>query len=105
MMRAATWVPIVSAIAFSAALALPVSAAPPTPKEVLGYNAGEDYKLARYEDVVGYFHELAASSDRIRMFTSGKTTQGRTFEYGVISAPENLAKFDHYKEVSRRLAE
>ena len=104
-MRAASWVSIVSAITFSAALALPASAAPPTPKEVLGYDAGEDYKLARYEDVVDYFHKLAASSDRIKMFTSGKTTQGRTFEYGVISAPENLAKFDHYKEVSRRLAE
>src|SRR5215510_14905597 len=104
-MRADKWISTVSAIAISIAFALPGWAAPPTPKEVLGYDAGEDYKLARYEDVVDYLHKLAASSDRIKMFTSGKTTQGRTFEYGVISAPENIAKWDHYKEVSRRLAE
>jgi len=73
-MRAAAWASIVSAFTISAAVALPALAAPPTPKEVLGYDAGEDYKLARYEDVVDYFHKLAASSDRIRMFTSGKTT-------------------------------
>jgi hypothetical protein len=104
-MRAATWISTVSAIALSVAVALPAYAAPPTPKEALGYDAGEDYKLARYEDVVDYFHKLAASSDRIKMFTAGKTTQGRTFEYGVISAPENIANFDKYKDVSRRLAE
>ncbi len=104
-MRAARWVSTVSTIALAVGFALPGWAAPPTPKEVLGYDAGEDYKLARYEDVVDYFHKLAASSDRIKMFTAGKTTQGRAFEYAVISAPENLARFDHYKEVSRRLAE
>lgn len=77
----------------------------PTPKAVLGHDVGDDYYLANYEDEVAYFHKLAAASDRIKLFKTGKTTQGRTYEYAVISSPANLAKFDHYKEVSRRLGD
>lgn len=77
----------------------------PTPKSVLGHDVGEDRYLARYEEAVAYFHKLAAASDRIRMFTAGKTTQGKTFEYAVISSPANLAKFEQYKQASRRLAD
>lgn len=104
-MRLARLFTAMPAIVLAAACALPAWAAAPTPKEVLGFEVGEDYKLATYEESVAYFHKLAASSDRIRMFTAGKTTQGRTFEYAVISNPENLAKWDHYQQVSRRLAE
>ena len=77
----------------------------PTPKSVLGHDVGEDYYLATYDEEIAYFHKLAAASDRMKMFTAGKTTQGRTFEYAVISSPANLAKYDHYKEVSRRLGD
>ncbi|MET0281478.1 MAG: M14 metallopeptidase family protein [Steroidobacteraceae bacterium] len=104
-MRVAKWASALSVLMLSAALAAPAWAAPPTPREVLGFDVGEDYKLATYEDSVAYFHKLAASTDRMKMFKGGKTTQGRTFEYAVISTPANLAKWDHYKEVSKRLAE
>ena len=76
----------------------------PTPSSVLGHAPGDDYYLANYEDAVNYFHLLAAHTDRIKMFTVGKSTQGRDIEVGVISASENLARLDEYKEDSRRLA-
>jgi hypothetical protein len=78
----------------------------PTPKAVLGHDVGEDYYLANYEEEIAYFHKLAASSDRIKLFkAAGKSTQGRTYEYAVISSPANLAKYEQIKALSKRLAD
>jgi len=93
------------AIAMTMSVGIAAAQEVPTPKSVLGHDVGEDRYLARYEEEVAYFHKLAASSDRIKMFTAGKTTQGKTFEYAVISSPANLAKYEHYKQVSRRLGD
>jgi hypothetical protein len=76
----------------------------PTPESVLGHKPGDDFYLATYEDALGYFKKLAASSKRIKLVQVGKTTQGRDWYMAFISTPENLAQLDHYKEVSRRLA-
>lgn len=86
-----------------AALA-PAHAQAPTPQSILGHTPGDDFYLANYEEAVSYFHTLASHTDRMRMFTVGKTTQGRDIEVGVISAPENLARLDEYKTDSKRLA-
>ncbi|MFT4257433.1 MAG: M14 family metallopeptidase [Pseudoxanthomonas sp.] len=78
----------------------------PSPRSVLGHDPGDDYYLADYEDSLKYFHALAdAMPERMKMFSAGKTTQGRTYEYAVISSPENLARFDHWKRVSKQLAD
>jgi hypothetical protein len=76
----------------------------PTPISVLGHNPGDDFYLADYSDTIKYFHALAASSDRIKMFTVGKSTEGKDIEVAVISSPENLAKLDEYKKIAGRLA-
>jgi len=76
----------------------------PTPISVLGHNPGDDFYLADYGDTVRYFHALAAASDRIKMFTVGKSTRGQDFEIAVISSPQNLAKLDEYKKIAGRLA-
>ena len=76
----------------------------PTPESVLGFKPGADFKLANYEQVVGYFQKVDAASDRMVMLQAGKTTQGRTFSFALISSKENLSKVDHYREIARRLA-
>ena len=81
-----------------------MAAEPPTPISVLGHNPGDDFYLADYEDTIRYFHALAAASDRIKMFTVGKTTEGRDIEVAVISSPQNLARLDDYKQIAGRLA-
>ena len=95
--------------AFVLLLALGATAAAkaqvPTPASVLGHTPGDDYYLADYEDSVKYFHALEKASDKIRMVSIGKTTQGRTYEYAIISNPENLAKFDQYVDASKKLAD
>jgi hypothetical protein len=76
----------------------------PTPESVLGYKPGADFKLATYDDALGYFRKVAAASNRIKLVNIGKTTQGRDWFIAYISDPANLAQLDHYKDVSRRLA-
>ena len=85
-------------------LSVVAAAQAPTPVSVLGHTPGDDYYLANYEEAVNYFHVLAAHTDRMKMYTVGKSTQGRAIEVGVISAPENLAHLDEYKSDTKRLA-
>jgi hypothetical protein len=85
-------------------LAASASAQIPTPESVLGYKPGADFKLASYDDALGYFRKLAAASNRIQLVNIGKSTQGRDWFIAYISDPANLAQLDHYKDVSRRLA-
>src|SRR5579863_7770919 len=67
----------------------------PAPVSVLGHTPGDDFYLADYEDTVRYFHALAdASAGRMKMFTVGKTTEGKEIEIAVISAAANLAKLN-----------
>ena len=81
-----------------------VPRAVPAPKDHFGFDPGEDYKLANYEEITGYFQKLAGSSDRIRWVEYGKTSMGRTSYLAFISSPENLKRLDEYKEMNRKLA-
>src|SRR6202789_3165908 len=77
----------------------------PTPVSVLNHTPGDDFYLADYEDTVRYFHALAAADPaRMKMFTVGKTTQGRDIEIAVISSAANIAQLDQTKQAAARLA-
>ena len=76
----------------------------PTPNSVLGHTPGDDFYLANYEEAVKYFHTMAAASDRMKMFTVGKSSEGRDIEVGVISSPQNLARLNEWKKNARQLA-
>ncbi|MFP5234979.1 MAG: M14 family zinc carboxypeptidase [Acidobacteriota bacterium] len=83
----------------------PAAAQVPTPVSVLGHTPGDDFYLADYEDTVKYFHALAAAApDRMKMFTVGKSTEGRDIEIAVISSAENIARLDAIKQVAGRMA-
>ena len=90
--------------ALFAASALRGASQVPTPISVLGHNPGDDYYLANYEEEIEYFHALAAHSDRIKMFTAGKSSEGRDIEIAIISSPENLSKLGEYKADTKRLS-
>src|ERR1035438_6359820 len=76
----------------------------PTPESVLGHKPGDDFYLANYDESREYFHRLAASSNRIKLISVGKTTRGLDWEIALISSPQNLARLDQYKSISQRLA-
>src|SRR5580658_6360999 len=77
----------------------------PSPQSVLGHRPGDDFYLASYDESRDYFRKLAAASNRIKLVTVGKTTRGLDWEIAIISSPENLAQLDHFKDISRKLAD
>jgi len=77
----------------------------PTPQSVLGHKPGDDFYLANYDESREYFRKLAASSNRIKLISVGKTTRGLDWEIAIISSPENLANLEKYKDISQKLAD
>jgi hypothetical protein len=75
-----------------------------SPKEFFGFDIGEDRKLARWDKIVEYFKTLEKISPRIKVVEPGKTTDGNPFIIVIITSPENMEKFNEYKEISRKLA-
>ncbi len=91
------------------ALALLLTAAAPsadvtTPLEEFGFELGADYQLANYRQLSAYWEKLARESDRMRLDRIGTTAEGRPMLMAVITAPENHAKLDRYREIARSLA-
>ena len=75
-----------------------------SPQQQFGFNIGDDYKLANYTQFEAYWRKLAKESNRMKLVEIGKSAEGRPQLMAIISSPENLAKLDRYKEISRRLA-
>ena len=92
-----------SIVLWAAWLGALLSAAVPTPKEHFGFTPGDDYKLAGYSQISGYFQKLASGSDRIRVREFGRTSLGKPMYVAFISSPGNLAKLERYREISRTL--
>ncbi len=84
-------------------LVLPLQAAVPTPLEHFGFSPGDEYKLADYADASSYFQKLAKSTDRIKLMEIGRSALGKPMFAAFISTPQNLAKLDRYREISKRL--
>jgi len=76
----------------------------PTPESSFGFKPGADDKLVTYDQTIDYLKKLAAASPSIRLMEAGKTTQGRTMYFALISAPANLKKIDRLREIAQRLA-
>ena len=88
----------------SQAVLLAGSSGVPAPESVLGFKPGADYKLATYDQSIAYLRKLAASTNYLKLMEAGKTTQGRTMYYALVSDPKNLARLDRYREIAQRLA-
>jgi hypothetical protein len=97
------WASLLYVLAASITLAAQ-SRVVPAPEATFGFKAGADYKLATYDQSIAYLRSLAASSKYIRLVETGKTTQGRTMYFALISTPSNLGKIERYRQIARRLA-
>ncbi|RMF59728.1 MAG: hypothetical protein D6748_05770 [Calditrichaeota bacterium] len=75
----------------------------PTPSEVLGFAPGE--RPARYAEAVHYLRVLAEKSPRVLLVESGKTHEGRTLYYALISSEENLSHLEDIKQNLSLLAD
>jgi hypothetical protein len=74
-----------------------------SPKQHFGFNIGDDYQLATYEQFQAYWQKLDKESPRMQVIEIGKTEEGRPHLAAIITAPENFAKLDRYKQISQQL--
>ena len=84
---------------------LPRSSSVPTPQKVLGYVIGTPEKLTYTKDINAYFRTLASASPRVKVWTIGKSEEGREMLLAAISSAENLGKIDRYKQITAKLAD
>jgi len=75
-----------------------------TPEAYLGFKPGADFHLATYEQLIGYFEQVAGETSKIQLFDMGPTSMGRRMKYAVISSEENMANLKKYQDISRKLS-
>src|SRR5262247_2149805 len=75
-----------------------------TPRQALGFNIGDDYRLATYTQLQAYWERLAQESPRMVLDTIGRTAEGRVQLMAIITAPENHRALARYRDIARRLA-
>ena len=75
-----------------------------SPLQQWGANVGDDYFLASYSQLTEYWQTLARESDRLALADIGRTEEGRTQWMAIVTAPENFARLDRYRQISRELA-
>ncbi|MDE0298672.1 MAG: M14 family metallopeptidase [Candidatus Poribacteria bacterium] len=74
------------------------------PEDSIGFPIGADYKLARWETILDYFHHLSENSDRVNLEIRGHTTEGLDFALVVISSRDNLTQLAKHKDYQYKLA-
>lgn len=99
------WRPTALLLVLFLSAASPHAQAPITPpRAVLGFEAGADYCLANYTQLLAYLKTLDRESDRLQLVEIGTTAEGRPMVMAIITSPANHARLEHYRDVSRRLA-
>src|SRR2546423_14685789 len=73
---------------------LPASTTVPTPKAVLGDVAGAPGKLPYAEDVYKYMRMLEKASPRVKVYSIGRTEEGREMIAVAVASERLLAQLD-----------
>src|SRR5213075_6370 len=84
---------------------LPASSAVPTPKAVLGDIAGAPTKLPYSKEVYEYMRLLAKATPRVRVYSIGKTEEGREMVAVAVASEELMSKLDANKAQLAKLAD
>ena len=84
---------------------LPASKNVPTPEAVLGDVAGAPGILPYAEDVYKYMRLLEKASPRVKVFSIGKTEEGREMIAVAVSSPENLKNLEENRARLAKLAD
>jgi hypothetical protein len=84
---------------------LPASATVPTPLQFHGYIAGQEGRLTYAEDVYRYMRAVDEASARVKVFSIGKSEEGREMILVAIANEETIADLDRYRDITRRLSD
>src|SRR5688572_10416147 len=84
---------------------LPASATVPSPLAFHGYISGAENKLTYAEDVYRYMRALEAATPRVKVFSIGRSEEGREMIAVAIADESTIANLDRYREITRQLAD
>lgn len=84
---------------------LPASSKVPTPKAVLGDVAGAPGKLPYSHEVYRYMRMLEAASPRVKVYSIGKTEEGREMIAVAVSSEANMARLEENRARLAKLAD
>ena len=84
---------------------LPASTTVPTPKAILGDIAGAKGNLPYSKEVYAYMRLLEKSSPRVKVFSIGRTEEGREMIAVAVASEELLARMDANKAMLAKLAD
>ncbi|MEJ7759031.1 MAG: M14 family zinc carboxypeptidase [Gemmatimonadaceae bacterium] len=84
---------------------LPASSTVPTPLKILGYVPGTVGRLSYVADVNRYFTAVAANSPRTKLFSIGKSDEGREMIALVVADEATIANLESYRVSLARLAD
>ncbi len=84
---------------------LPASDTVPTPEKILGHIAGAPNKLTYSTEIHKYMRELEKATKRVKVFSIGKSEEGRETILVAISDEANIAKLNDYKNITASLAD
>ena len=74
-----------------------------TPKAHFGFTIGDDYQLATYKQFADYWQKIDKESNRMQVVEIGKTEEGQPHLAAIVTAPENFARLDRYKQISQQM--
>src|SRR5215468_7348947 len=84
---------------------LPLSSCVPPPDTFLHHIIGAPDVLDYTKDINAYMRLLASKSPRVKVFSIGKSEEGREMLAVIVSDEQNLAKLERFKEINARLAD
>jgi hypothetical protein len=76
-----------------------------SPEDFLGFKVGAAKKLADMHQIIDYFKQIDATSDRIFVEDVGKTTEGNPFIVAYISSVDNHQNLEKYREFQQLLSD
>ena len=84
---------------------LPASTTVPSPKDVLGHWIGAPKKLTYYTDILRYYDNLAAHTQRVKVVRIGKTEEGRDSVIVFVASKDSIAHLDQDRANLAKIAD
>ncbi|MGH9331702.1 MAG: M14 family zinc carboxypeptidase, partial [Vicinamibacterales bacterium] len=84
---------------------LPASDTIPSPLKFFGRIVGEPGNLTYHKDIVRYLDALDKASDRMTMWTIGKSDEGRDMVAVAIADEATIRSLDKYKQITAQLTD
>jgi len=84
---------------------LPASKTVPSPLKVLGYVPGAAGHLSHVAEINAYFRAVEKASKRVKVFSLGKSEEGREMIVAAVADENTIAHLDDYRAMVGKLAD